>query len=70
MTNDIHLDKWYFRSYPTGGKFRDGAACGNGSAHCRITNDLKNVTCPECVKQIPKIWRTNANKIYDTLCNR
>jgi hypothetical protein len=57
-----HLNKWYFRKYPTGGYFRDGAACGNGSAHCIITNDLKQVTCPKCIEEIPEVWRKK-NKI-------
>ena len=53
----IHLNKWHFRRYPTGGQFKDGAACGHGSAHAHITDDLKKVTCPKCIERIPEVWR-------------
>lgn len=53
----LHLSKWYFRSYPTGAHFKDGAYCGHGSFHARITSDLSKVTCPKCIEKIPEVWR-------------
>ena len=53
----IHLNKWCFRQKPSSAPFRDGAACGYGSAHALIVQWVSRVTCPQCIELIPDVWK-------------